>query len=143
MKYEHFKSVDATKTTTYLTNNISLSEFIKNLSRSSLNYYNGAFLIPEILSTTQLLCDSKGKEQYRTLDVGKSISVPLLFEYFLVPNDSSTKASISKTLAFDIKSSLIKDPEHYILTITAKYDYSQTMSSSQSYKTLVDGIESI
>ena len=141
MKYEHFKSVDATKITTYLTNNISLSEFIKNLSRSSLNYYNGAFLIPEILSTTQLLCDSKGKEQYRTLDVGKSISVPLLFEYFLVPVDNSTNVSIRKTIAFDIKPSLIRDPEHYILSITAKYDYSQTMSASQSYKALMDTLE--
>ena len=105
--------------------------------------FDGAFLIPELISRTQILCDSKESNQYKLLDVGKMVSIPILFEYFLVPNDSSTKASISKTLAFDIKSSLIKDPEHYILTITAKYDYSQTMSSSQSYKTLVDGIESI
>lgn len=147
MKYEHLKSVKD-ENISYLTNNISLSNFVKNLNRTSLNYYSGAFLIPELLSKSQILCDTKGKEQYKTLDVGKSISIPILFEYFLLPNEASegastTNVSISKTLAFDLKTSLIKDPEHYILNITAKYDYSQTLASTQTYKALIDGLESV
>lgn len=141
MKYEHIKYINnEDENVKYLTNNVSLSEFAKSTSQS-INSFTGAFFIPELLSTTQLMCDNKSKEQYITLDVGKSLAIPLLFEYFLLPNETNTKVSITKTLAFDLKSSLVKDPEHYILSITAKYDYSQTMSASQSYKTLVDGLE--
>lgn len=147
LKYEHLINTKLTdlndKQMSYLSVNTSISDFIKTLSKTSLNYYSGAFFIPELLSKTQILCETKKKDQYSTLDVGKSLSIPLLFEYFLVPSDNSTKVSISKTLAFDIKPSLIKDPEHYILTITAKYDYSQTLASSQTYSTLIDGLKSI
>ena len=143
MKYEHFKynnTID--NSIVYLTNNVSISDFVKTTS-STLTAFTGAFFIPELLSKTQIMCDTnnKGKEQYKILDVGKTVSIPLLFEYFLLPDEENTKASITKTLAFDLKSSLIKDPEHYILSITAKYDYSQTMSASQSYKALMDTLE--
>ena len=143
LKYENFintyKLYDD-KSKMYLSNNISLSDFIKEFPKSSLNYYKGAFLIPELVALNQVLCDTKESNQYKLLDVGKSISVPILFEYFLIPEDNSTNVSISKTLAFDIKPSLMKDPEHYILTVTAKYDYSQTLASTQSYSSLIDGI---
>ena len=140
LKYENIKSLKNSKST-YLSSNISLSNFIKNTNKTSVNYYNGAFFIPELLSKSQILCDVKGKEQYKTLEVGNTLTIPLLFEYFLMPDDESTNVSISKSLAFDIKSSLIKDPEHYILTITAKYDYSQTLSATQSFQASIDGLE--
>ena len=63
------------------------------------------------------------------LDVGKSISVPLLFEYFLSSSETSSKSEITKTIAFDLKTSLIRDIEHYMISITAKYDYTQSNSS--------------
>jgi hypothetical protein len=146
LKYEHLLNdnlYNSENKINYLSENISISEFVKNLSKSNLNYYNGAFLVPELLSKNQIICSEKNKNQYEVLEVGKSLSIPLLFEYFLVPNDNSSKISISKTLAFDIKTSLNKDPEHYILTVTAKYDYSQTVASTQTYSTLVDGLKSI
>jgi hypothetical protein len=34
----------------------------------------------------------------------------------------------------------MKDPDHFILTVTAKYDYSQSIASSSSYSNLIDGI---
>ena len=146
LKYEHFKYINNDNSDIkYLSNNISISEFAKN-SNKSVNYYNGAFFNPEILSTTQIVCDVNNREQYKLLEVGKTISIPLLFEYFLIPNetDSSSLISICKTLAFDLKSSLVKDPEHYILSVQAKYDYSQTLSSSSSYKTAaIDGLSTI
>ena len=141
LKYENFKS-NINGKISYLTNNISISEFMEGISKSSVNYYNGAFFIPELLNRNQVLCDNKGSSQYLMLDVGKTISIPLLFEYFLTPNNDETKISISKTLAFDVKPSLIKDPDHFILTMTAKYDYSQTLSSLNSYNALLDGLES-
>ena len=149
LKYEHLLNIsllEDNNTTAYLTNNISISEFIKNLSKSNLSYYNGGFLIPEIISKNQILCSEKNRDQYTLLEVGKSISIPILFEYFLVPTENSnnsTNVSITKSLAFDIKPSLIRDPEHYILSVTAKYDYSQTLTSTQSYSKLIDGLKAI
>lgn len=146
LKYEHLintASLVEEGTKSYLSNNISISEFVKQFAKSSVNYYNGAFLIPELVAINQIICDSKETNQYKLLDVGKSLSIPILFEYFLIPENNSINVSISKTLAFDIKPSLMRDPEHYILTVTAKYDYSQTLASTQSYSTLVDGLKSI
>jgi len=140
LKYEHFLNSNSSESNSYLSNMISMSSFISKLSRNNINDYNGAFLIPELINRNQLLCDSKETNQYKLLDVGKTLSVPLLFEYFLVPDDNSSNVSISKTIAFDLRSSLMREPEHYLLTVTAKYDYSQTVASSQSYSNLVDGI---
>ena len=145
LKYEHLLKTISTEdgiTKAYLSNNISLSDFVSQFTHSNVNYYNGAFLCPELLAINQVMCDSKETNQYKLLDVGKSLSVPILFEYFLMPDNNSSNASISKTIAFDIKPSLMKDPEHYILTVTAKYDYTQTLASTQAYSTLVDGLTS-
>ena len=120
---------------------MSITEFISKSSHANKKYYSGAFLIPELISKTQILCDTKESNQYKLLDVGKTISVPILFEYFLVP-DENNNISITKTLAFDLKTSLMKEPDHYILSVTAKYDYSQTVASSQSYANIVDGLKS-
>ena len=57
-------------------------------------------------------------------------------------NNENTNVSITKTLAFDLKTSLMREPDHYILSVTAKYDYSQTNASSQSYSNIIDGINS-
>jgi len=146
LKYEHFINtfmLYEDKSKMYLSNNISISEFIRQFSKSNLNYYKGAFLIPELVALNQILCDTKETNQYKLLDVGNSLSIPILFEYFLIPDDNSTNVSLSKTIAFDIKPSLMKDVDHYVLTVTAKYDYSQTLASMQSYSTLVDGLKSI
>ena len=140
LKYEHIIN-NVSGENTYLSNMMSITEFISKSSHANKKYYSGAFLIPELISKTQILCDTKESNQYKLLDVGKTISVPILFEYFLVP-DENNNISITKTLAFDLKTSLMKEPDHYILSVTAKYDYSQTVASSQSYANIVDGLKS-
>ena len=137
LKYEHiYNSVN----NTYLNDTTSISDFVNKISKP-LRMFDGAFLIPELISRTQILCDSKESNQYKLLDVGKMISIPILFEYFL-ENSDNTNVSITKTLAFDLKTSLMREPDHYILSVTAKYDYSQTNASSQSYSNIIDGINS-
>ena len=137
LKYEHiYNSVN----NTYLNDTTSISDFVNKISKP-LRMFDGAFLIPELISRTQMLCDSKESNQYKLLDVGKMISIPILFEYFL-ENTDNTNVSITKTLAFDLKTSLMREPDHYILSVTAKYDYSQTNASSQSYSNIIDGINS-
>ena len=73
--------------------------------------------------------NTKEQNQYMLLDVGKSLSIPLLFEYFLSSSESNPKSEITKSIGFDLKPSLVKDMEHYIISITAKYDYTQSNSS--------------
>ena len=137
LKYEHiYNSVNKT----YLNDSTSISDFVNKISKS-LRMFDGAFLIPELISRTQILCDSKESNQYKLLDVGKMVSIPILFEYFL-ENTENTNVSITKTFAFDLKTSLMREPDHYILSVTAKYDYSQTNASSQSYSNIIDGINS-
>ena len=137
LKYEHiYNSVN----NTYLNDTTSISDFVNKISKP-LRMFDGAFLIPELISRTQILCDSKESNQYKLLDVGKMVSIPILFEYFL-ENSDNTNVSITKTLAFDLKTSLMREPDHYILSVTAKYDYSQTNASSQSYSNIIDGINS-
>ena len=108
LKYEHLKYLNPINESsiTYLTNNVSISEFAKQINKN-VGDFNGAFLIPELLSTTQIACDVNKREQYKVLEVGQSMSIPLLFEYFLIANEtnSSSAISISKTLAFDLKPS--------------------------------------
>ena len=137
LKYEHiYNSVN----NTYLNDTTSISDFVNKISKP-LRMFDGEFLIPELISRTQILCDSKESNQYKLLDVGKMVSIPILFEYFL-ENTDNTNVSITKTLAFDLKTSLMREPDHYILSVTAKYDYSQTNASSQSYSNIIDGINS-
>ena len=75
-------------------------------------------------------CKYFDNNQYVKLEVGKSLSVPIKFEYFL----NSTTNEVTKTIAFDLRSTLLKDPEHYILSVTAKYNYDVSASDYDSIK---------
>lgn len=81
----------------------------------------GGFLIPKLNTDKDLICDVIGTNNYKTLDVGKTLSIPLLFEYYLSP---SIQDNIEKTIAFDLKPSLLKEPVHYIISFSGNYNYS-------------------
>ena len=142
LKYEHFlnTTLNNENDNRYLSNNVSLSDFIQGLSKSNVYEYNGAFFIPELISRTQLLCDTIETNQYKIIDIGKSLSIPILYEYFLTGSDNVSNVQISKTLAFDLRPSLLKETDHYIITVTAKYDYSQITASIQNNVSLQESI---
>jgi hypothetical protein len=143
LKYENLTyTPGGTSTLSYLNERISLTEFCASQSKNKkeLKYYNGAIFIPELIDRTQILCDTKEQNQYILVDIGMSLSIPLLFEYFLSSSETSTKSSIQKTLAFDMRSSLVRDIDHYIISITAKYDYAQSTASVQNYSSLSDSL---
>ena len=142
LKYEHFlnTTLNNENDNRYLSNNVSLSDFIQGLSKSNVNDYNGAFFIPELISRTQLLCDTVETNQYKVLDIGKTLSIPLLYEYFLTGSNKTSNVQISKTLAFDLRPSLMKETDHYIITVTAKYDYSQITATIQNNVSLQESI---
>ena len=141
--YENVAGYDGSKPV-YLSPNQSVEKFIsaykpKSVQGSVLSsaQLNGAFLIPRVLTKTDLLCPNDVKNQYIKLDVGKSLSIPVVFEYFL---DGVDNTSITKTLCFDLRSTILQDPEHYILNVSGKYDFSGNNSDLQHLGTLYDSL---
>ena len=97
----------------------------------------GAFFIPTLISHNDILCTEDNNSKI-TINVGESISVPLLFQYYL----QNSNSSITKTLSFDLKKSQFKGPENFTISITAKFNSSKFVdqySNSQSY--IIDSIE--
>lgn len=142
LKYEHIGKIyigdNNTKQIKWLSQNDSISEFISDIKQEyvdSLGYFKnnptnfcGAFLIPELKSKNQILCDNVDKNQYLKLPVGKSVSIPIIFEYYL----NAEKSSIQKSIYFDLRSSLLNDPEHFSITINATYNYIQLNSDTDN-----------
>lgn len=142
MKFENLSYTPQGGVLSYLNERTSLTEFCDSQTKNKkeLKYYNGAFFVPELIDRTQVLCNTKEQNQYIMIDSGMSLSVPLIFEYFLSSSETTVKSSIKKTIAFDLKSSLIRDIDHYMISITAKYDYTQSNASMQNYSSLVDNL---
>ena len=80
--------------------------------------YDGAFLYVNLENMSQILTSGAEKDS-KIIPVGESVSIPIVFEYFL-----SNMQSISKMIMFDLRNSLISNPLNYILEITANYDNS-------------------
>lgn len=127
MLYEHVYGNNGKDT--YLSENTNISSFISEYIsgkggddpgiETSADLV-GACLAPVLSARSQILCDTEARNQYRRLDIGKSLSIPVVFEYYLPVSDDLT--SVTKTLCFEIRPSVFKDPVQYILNITAKKD---------------------
>lgn len=85
----------------------------------------GAFLYPNILSKSQIVSEEKDNIKY--IEVGDSLTIPIVFEYFTTAN----KPSITKSLFFDIKHSTVADVKHFLIEVTGNYDFT---TSSEVYK---------
>lgn len=122
LKYEHISYIkDDTKY--YLDPNVSISNLIKTHSNiaTDLGIYNnanlnGAFLIPNLLNKNQILCENNKNNQYKKINVGESITIPILLEYYLSESNTD-KNKITKTLAFDLRPSLTRQIDNYIMKI--------------------------
>ena len=90
-------------------------------SVSSTSQFVGGFLYPNLLSKAQILT-SGGEQASKTIDMGSSLSIPIVFEYYV----ESGKSAITKSLYFDLRNSLISDPLHYMIEVTGNYDYTTT-----------------
>lgn len=78
----------------------------------------GMVLYPYLLTKYGLCIDSDNIRSYTVINPGEEIIVPLLCKYKLDTNVSSD--SIKKTLSFDLRTSLYRDPINYTLTVVAK-----------------------
>lgn len=84
--------------------------------------------------------------QFLTIKAGESISIPLSFYYaFNVPSAMrvSKITSIDRTIAFDIRTSLYKDPIPYRITISANYADAKPLILKKADNTLRIGNKSI
>lgn len=119
VKYSHI--LGNYSTTTYIDESTDLNTFIQQHHPNmfeSIDSFEGMFLYPELPISNHLLCNSNelGK-QYKTIPVGNSLSVPVMLEYFFALGSSSQTKSISKSLCFDLKPSLDKDFDHYVIKV--------------------------
>ena len=86
----------------------------QNLTKEDLY---GGFLIPTLNAKSQVLC-KENNNSYIIVNENDSITIPLTFQYFL----SESNNKVEKYLSFDIKKSLLTDPNNYVLKIKAVYN---------------------
>lgn len=137
-RFEDISGLNKDGNEIFLDSESSISEFIANNKvngvNPGINTFVGAFLYPDISGRNTLLTDG-GYNSYIEVEVGKSVSIPIVFEYYI---DGETVKSITKGLYFDIRDSLVNEPQHYMIEITANYDYTSTGSLLNSTTLLVD-----
>jgi hypothetical protein len=81
----------------------------------------GMVLYPMVRDKYGLCLDSDNKKSYITIAPKSEIVVPIIVEYKLpVDNNSDGPTSITKTMSFDIRTSLYNDPINYTFSVTAK-----------------------
>ena len=130
-KYIYMNNNDVSLSFTNLINMnaTSIMNFLSNESKSksiTQDALCGAFFIPQLLSKDYLLCEDE--KYYKEIPVGDSISIPLLFEYFMNENNYE----VTKTLHFDIKTALSKEISHYEISINCIYNYMSHILSDNS-----------
>ena len=146
MKYEHFlgKSNDSEAALIYLSQEDSLEKFYtQNMfnNTSGVSSLEGAFLVPELLSDNALRCDTTLKNQYKNLGIGESLTIPVLYEYYISPSHNNT-VSIKKSLSFDLRPSLLQNPINFTVEVTAYANYTQNVIDASDENTLYDELVS-
>ena len=96
----------------FSTNLLSLDKAhqqLSDLSGAKMTMY------PAINGEFSLCIDSDSSKSFITIAPHSEIVVPIMVEYY-IPN----QASITKTMSFDIRTSLYKDPTNYTFSVTTK-----------------------
>lgn len=135
LKYEHIESaLDDSR----LNDSTDIDLFVREQMPRNINQTNdlcGMFLFPEIPTNTHLLCTSTElSKQYKTIPAGNTLSIPVVVEYFLPDSNS---INIHKTICFDLKPSVDRDLDHYIIKVVVNKnqvskDYSESISGYES-----------
>lgn len=104
-----------------------------------------AFMYPKIQDKYSLCLDSDNIGSYMTLSPGTIILIPIVFEYRI--ENQNTK-SISKTMSFDLRTSLYKDPITYTFRVTAKHsstaqDKAVAAGKNKVYNALKNGVSGL
>lgn len=128
-QYLYFRVVDIYNNRDYYsdnnqyTNNDVLGQYVDD----SNDYYFtinelGAILYPYPLNKEDLTINNSG-QLYKLIKPKESITLPLIFEYYLEEGSNKlAKDKISKTISFDVRTSLYNDPTNYKVAIKANYE---------------------
>lgn len=143
MRYEDImktSSSESSNSVSYLTDQTTFDTF-KNSGGdiqtfTDTNMFVGGFLYPELLSNKSIQTNGNDKSS-KFVEVGESVSIPIVFEYYT----NSSNKKITKSLYFDIRNSLIKDPIHYMIEITGNNNIaSGNISTASSLSELTDNV---
>ena len=142
MRYEDImktSSTDDNASVSYLTDQTTFTSFIDggNLQTfNSPNMFVGGFLYPELLSNNSIQTSGEDKAS-KYIEVGESISIPIVFEYYT----NSSNKKIIKSLYFDIRNSLVRDPLHYMIEVIGNNNIaSGNISTSSNLSELSDSV---
>lgn len=144
MRFEDIVKFKADKNETsseYLSENTTFTDFTGSGSATNFtepSNFIGGFLYPTIESRETILTEGKEKSS-KYVEVGESVSIPIEFEYY---TESSNK-KIIKSLYFDLRTSLIRDPQHYMIELVGNYDYSSTGAVYSTSSSLSDSATSL
>lgn len=109
----------------YLDHKTSITDFVSQNDVpgkfSDDSDFCGAFLYPNIDNINNILTTG-GIQDFVEIESGKTLSIPITLEFYL----NSDTTNITKSLYFDIKSSLHKNVEHYMIEITSMYDFTSS-----------------
>lgn len=147
MRFEDIQGTTSDQKSVFLDSNTSINNFFiryKPEGFSSVNNFNGAFLYPD-LTNNNILMTEGGEKDCISIGVSKSITIPLVFEYYLDGSSINDTAmtSITKSIYFDIRNSLISNPLHYMIEITGNYDFTATGDIYNNYFNNVELSDSV
>ena len=109
---DYYSEVDATADNKQSLS--SLPVINENNNNTSMTLY------PYLLTRYGLCIDSDNARSYTIINPGEEIIVPLLCKYYINEESNGGKSEIKKTLSFDLRTSLYRDPINYTLTVVAK-----------------------
>ena len=135
IRYEDVQGKNEAQQTVFLDNTISITDFFskyKPRGFKNASDFCGAFLYPE-LNNKNVVMTNGGEKDSISIDVSGSITIPIVFEYYL---DDTKNSSITKSIYFDIRNSLISNPLHYMIEITGNYDFTATGDVYNSFSGL-------
>ena len=125
MRYEDIQGKNESQQNIFLDNSTSIMNFFTKYRPNGFNSdtdFCGAFIYPN-LNHKNVVMTNGGEKDSISIDVSESITVPIVFEYYL---DGTANSAITKSLFFDIRNSLISNPLHYMIEITGNYDFTST-----------------
>lgn len=125
MRYEDIQGKNESQQTVFLDNATSILSFFNKYKPKGFKAekdFCGAFVYPN-LNNKNVLMTNGGEKDSISIDVSGSITIPIVFEYYL---DGTNYSSITKSMYFDIRNSLIRNPLHYMIEITGNYDFTAT-----------------
>lgn len=130
----------STQALVYIDSSTSIVNFLNDYQPMGFTQdtdFSGAFLYPELLSRATIMTEG-GSNDHIYIDEGEQLTIPIVFEYYLDGNKTETvdHTKVTKSLYFDLRNSLIKNPIHYMIEVTGNYDFTSTGDMYSNFATV-------